>query len=237
MPATSVSVEDDFSCCFIYPVKPRHLHYIVLVTLCCFQILCLIWFMLRNFPKRFQRQLSEPCLPFPPTDTQGRPNFMPQVPSTSPRDGRPPYHRQMSEPLVPVPPQGFKQELLDPRYAEQGVPNMGPSQAFHTMAIKQEPQDFCFDSGKDSQTSFSRDEDYGFFRVFRMCQAGLAWLRENCLGEGMECFMCACTGLRLLAMFSEAYRNKSARTCTLAHTLNLCAQRCGLTRIERGAFL
>lgn len=99
---------------------------------------------------RFQRQLSEPCLPFPPSDTQGRPNFMPQVPSTSPRDGRPPYHRQMSEPLVPLPAQGFKQELLDPRYTEQGVPNMGPSQAaFHPMAIKQEPRDFCFDSGED----------------------------------------------------------------------------------------
>lgn len=79
---------------------------------------------------------------------------MPQVPSTSPRDGRPPYHRQMSEPLVPVPPQGFKQELLDPRYAEQGVPNMGPSQAaFHPMTIKQEPRDFCFDSGEDSPMS------------------------------------------------------------------------------------
>uniref|UniRef100_A0A8C1YQD7 ETS variant transcription factor 5a n=1 Tax=Cyprinus carpio TaxID=7962 RepID=A0A8C1YQD7_CYPCA len=107
---------------------------------------------------RFQRQLSEPCLPFPPSDTQGRPNFMPQVPSTSPRDGRPPYHRQMSEPLVPVPPQGFKQELLDPRYAEQGVPNMGPSQAaFHPMAIKQEPRDFCFDSEVPKcQSSFGR---------------------------------------------------------------------------------
>uniref|UniRef100_A0A671K237 ETS translocation variant 5-like n=1 Tax=Sinocyclocheilus anshuiensis TaxID=1608454 RepID=A0A671K237_9TELE len=97
---------------------------------------------------RFQRQLSEPCLP----------NFMPQVPSTSPRDGRPPYHRQMSEPLVPVPPQGFKQELLDPRYAEQGVPNMGPSQAaFRPMAIKQEPRDFCFDSEVPKcQSSFGR---------------------------------------------------------------------------------
>ncbi|XP_051999042.1 ETS translocation variant 5-like isoform X3 [Xyrauchen texanus] len=99
-----------------------------------------------NNEPRFQRQLSEPCLPFQPSDTHARPNFMPQVPSNSPRDGRPPYHRQMSEPLVPVP-QGFKQELLDPRYAEQGVPNMGLSQAtFHSMAIKQEPRDFCFDS-------------------------------------------------------------------------------------------
>ncbi|XP_051565240.1 ETS translocation variant 5-like isoform X2 [Myxocyprinus asiaticus] len=110
-----------------------------------------------NNEPRFQRQLSEPCLPFQPSDTQARPNFMPQVPSTSPRDGRPPYHRQMSEPLVPVP-QGFKQELLDHRYAEQGVPNMGPSQAaFHSMAIKQEPRDFCFDSELPKcQSSFGR---------------------------------------------------------------------------------
>lgn len=92
--------------------------------------------------------MSEPCLPFPPSETQGKPNYIPQASSTSPRDGRPPYHRQMSEPVVPVHPQGFKQELLDPRYTEQGVPNMGPPQAaFHPMAIKQEPRDFGFDSG------------------------------------------------------------------------------------------
>lgn len=55
----------------------------------------------------------------------------------------------MSEPLVPVPPQGFKQELLDPRYAEQGVPNMGPPQpSFPPLPIKQEPRDYCFDSGE-----------------------------------------------------------------------------------------
>ncbi|XP_026865357.2 ETS translocation variant 5a isoform X3 [Electrophorus electricus] len=100
-----------------------------------------------NSEHRFQRQLSEPCLPFQPSETQGRPNFIPQGPSTSARDGRPPYHRQMSEPLVPVHAQGFKQELLDPHYTEQGVPNMGPPHAtFHPMAIKQEPRDFCFDS-------------------------------------------------------------------------------------------
>ncbi|XP_023837124.1 ETS translocation variant 5 isoform X1 [Salvelinus sp. IW2-2015] len=102
---------------------------------------------------RFQRQMSEPCLPFPPSESRTHPQFLaqPQAPSHSalPRDGRPPYHRQMSEPLVPgpVPQHGFKQELLDPRYTEQGVPSMGPPQAaFHPMAIKQEPQDFCFDS-------------------------------------------------------------------------------------------
>ncbi|XP_041724462.1 ETS translocation variant 5-like isoform X2 [Coregonus clupeaformis] len=102
---------------------------------------------------RFQRQMSEPCLPFPPSESQTRSQFLPQQQATSrstlPRDGRPPYHRQMSEPLVPgpVPPPSFKQELLDPRYTEQGVPSMGPPQcAFHPMAIKQEPRDFCFDS-------------------------------------------------------------------------------------------
>ncbi|KAG7219721.1 hypothetical protein INR49_018884 [Caranx melampygus] len=127
---------------------------------------------------RFQRQMSEPCLPFPPSESQGRPQFLPQPPSAGgnsnttnsslPRDGRPPYHRQMSEPLVAVPPQGFKQELIDPRYTEQGVPTMGPpgappcqaaaaAAAFHPMAIKQEPRDFCFDSEvPNCQSSFGR---------------------------------------------------------------------------------
>ncbi|XP_030642270.1 ETS translocation variant 5a isoform X4 [Chanos chanos] len=115
-----------------------------------------------NNEHRFQRQLSEPCLPFPPNEAQGRPTFMAHAPSTSPRDGRPPYHRQMSEPLVPVPPQGFKQELLDPRYAEQGVPNMGQPQAtFHHTPIKQEPRDFCFDSEvPNCQSSFGRASFY-----------------------------------------------------------------------------
>ncbi|XP_060785927.1 ETS translocation variant 5a isoform X3 [Neoarius graeffei] len=126
----------------------------------------------------FQRQLSEPCLPFPSSETQGKPNYIPQPSSTSPRDGRPPYHRQMSEPVVPVHPQGFKQELLDPRYTEQGVPSMGPPQAaFHPMTIKQEPRDFGFDSevpncrssfGRgasfyQSQESFSFDRDQHFY--------------------------------------------------------------------------
>ncbi|XP_060944671.1 ETS translocation variant 5a isoform X1 [Limanda limanda] len=121
---------------------------------------------------RFQRQMSEPCLPFPTSESQGRPpQFLPQPPSNNnnnnnlPRDGRPPYHRQMSEPLVAVPPQGFKQELIDPRYAEQGVPSMGPpgpgppqcQASFHPMAIKQEPRDFCFDSEvPNCQSSFGR---------------------------------------------------------------------------------
>lgn len=118
---------------------------------------------------RFQRQMSEPCLPFPQSESQGRPQFLPQTPSSSnalPRDTRPPYHRQMSEPLVAVPPQGFKQEYLDPRYTEQGVPTMGPSgpatgpphqTPFHPINIKQEPRDFCFDSEvPNCQSSFGR---------------------------------------------------------------------------------
>ncbi|MED6271498.1 ETS translocation variant 5 [Characodon lateralis] len=110
---------------------------------------------------RFQRQMSEPCIPFPPSESQTHPQYLPQSPSSTslPRDSRPPYHRQMSEPLVAVPPQGFKQELIDPRYSEQGVPTMGPLRqpAFHPMAIKQEPRDFCFDSEvPNCQSSFGR---------------------------------------------------------------------------------
>ncbi|XP_033899840.2 ETS translocation variant 5-like isoform X2 [Acipenser ruthenus] len=104
---------------------------------------------------RFQRQMSEPCLPCPP--------YPPQAHSTVSRDCRPPYHRQMSEPLVPAPPQGFKQELSDPHYAEQGVPAMGPPQpAFqHPMNIKQEPRDYCFDSEvPNCQSSFGRGSFY-----------------------------------------------------------------------------
>ncbi|XP_038129137.1 ETS translocation variant 5a isoform X2 [Cyprinodon tularosa] len=110
---------------------------------------------------RFQRQMSEPCIPFPPSKSQTHPPFLQQPPSSNSltRDGRPPYHRQMSEPLVAVPPQGFKQELIDPRYSEQGGAPMGPprQQAFHPMAIKQEPRDFCFDSEvPNCQSSFGR---------------------------------------------------------------------------------
>lgn len=56
------------------------------------------------------------------------------------------YQRHLSEPPVP---QGFKQEMVEPRYPEQGVPGMGPPRAapFHPIRIKKEPRDFCFDSG------------------------------------------------------------------------------------------
>ncbi|NXI40868.1 ETV5 protein, partial [Galbula dea] len=87
---------------------------------------------------RFQRQLSEPCHPFPP---------QPGVPGGS----RPIYHRQLSEPLgptAPCPPQGFKQEYHDPLY-EHGGPGLSgpPGHSFQPpMGIKQEPQDYCIDS-------------------------------------------------------------------------------------------
>uniref|UniRef100_A0A8B9HKU8 ETS variant transcription factor 5b n=1 Tax=Astyanax mexicanus TaxID=7994 RepID=A0A8B9HKU8_ASTMX len=100
---------------------------------------------------RFHRQLSEPCLPFP------------QTLNPFPRDNRPPYHRQMSEPLVPVPPRGFKQEMVDPRYPEQGVPSMGASRTllFQQMSIKQEPRDFGFDSEiKNCQSSFGKSSNF-----------------------------------------------------------------------------
>ncbi|KAJ8283048.1 hypothetical protein COCON_G00055670 [Conger conger] len=118
---------------------------------------------------RFHRQLSEPCLPYPPSEAAGRPPYHAHVHRTASCDGRPPYQRQMSEPLVPVPPQGFKQEMMDPRYAEQGAPALPPSQPqnplqppnphgnFNSLAIKQEPRDFCFDSEvPNCQSSFGR---------------------------------------------------------------------------------
>lgn len=105
--------------------------------------------------------MSEPCLPFPPSESQVQSQFLPQPPgsnnSSLARDSRPPYHRQMSEPLAVPHPQGFKQEIIDGQYTEQGVPTMGPpgpppgpqrQTAFHPMAIKQEPCDYCFDSGE-----------------------------------------------------------------------------------------
>ncbi|KAL8187623.1 UNVERIFIED_CONTAM: ETS translocation variant 5 [Gekko kuhli] len=86
---------------------------------------------------RFQRQMSEPCHPYPPPGLSG--------------DNRPVYHRQMSEPIVPAaahPPQGFKQEYHDPLY-DHGVPGIPgpPRHGFQSpMGIKQEPRDYCIDS-------------------------------------------------------------------------------------------
>ncbi|KAM8804925.1 ETS translocation variant 5 [Eudromia elegans] len=101
---------------------------------------------------RFQRQLSEPCQPFPP-----QPGLV--------GDNRPGYQRQLSEPLgppgTPRPPQGFKQEYHDPRY-EQGSAGLAgppPGPAFPTapVGIKQEPRDFCIDSEvPNCQSSYLR---------------------------------------------------------------------------------
>ncbi|KAM7107126.1 ETS translocation variant 5 isoform 3-T3 [Ciconia maguari] len=98
---------------------------------------------------RFQRQLSEPCHPFPP---------QPGVPG----DSRPIYHRQLSEPLGPAashPPQGFKQEFHDPLY-EHGGPGLPgpPGHSFQApMGIKQEPRDYCIDSEvPNCQSSYLR---------------------------------------------------------------------------------
>ncbi|KAM6064674.1 ETS translocation variant 5 isoform 4-T4 [Theristicus caerulescens] len=97
----------------------------------------------------FQRQLSEPCHPFPP---------QPGVPG----DSRPVYHRQLSEPLGPAaprPPQGFKQEYHDPLY-EHGGPGLPgpPGHSFQPpMGIKQEPRDYCIDSEvPNCQSSYLR---------------------------------------------------------------------------------
>uniref|UniRef100_A0A667ZSE6 ETS variant transcription factor 5b n=1 Tax=Myripristis murdjan TaxID=586833 RepID=A0A667ZSE6_9TELE len=106
--------------------------------------------------QRFQRQLSEPCLSFLPRENTARTQY---TPSTC--DSRPLYQRHLSEPLVPRPPMGFKQELVDPRYPEQGVPAHVPPPAqtttFHPLSIKQEPRDFGFDSEVQTcQASFGK---------------------------------------------------------------------------------
>lgn len=114
----------------------------------------LIFSLCLSFPfSRFQRQLSEPLLPFPPPDGAACTPYPPQPhhPHRAPlsRDGRPIYQRHLSEPLVLLPAQGFKQELVDLRYTEQGVPTMGPPRTpFQGLSIKQEPRDFCFDQGE-----------------------------------------------------------------------------------------
>ncbi|NXU17904.1 ETV5 protein, partial [Pardalotus punctatus] len=113
-----------------------------------------------SFSPRFQRQLSEPCHPFPPQ-------------AGVPGDSRPVYHRQLSEPLGPTaprPPQGFKQEYHDPLY-EHGGPGLPapPGHSFQPpMGIKQEPRDYCIDSAKP-----------GFFGV----QPG--WWRGPMLTKGL----------------------------------------------------
>uniref|UniRef100_A0A8C3C9I5 ETS variant transcription factor 5 n=1 Tax=Cairina moschata TaxID=8855 RepID=A0A8C3C9I5_CAIMO len=101
------------------------------------------------FSPRFQRQMSEPCHPFPPQPTV-------------PGDGRPVYHRQLSEPVGPATPhpaQGFKQEYHDPLYEHAG-PSLPapPGHSFQSpMGIKQEPRDYCIDSEvPNCQSSYMR---------------------------------------------------------------------------------
>ncbi|KAJ8003956.1 hypothetical protein DPEC_G00153780 [Dallia pectoralis] len=112
---------------------------------------------------RFQRQLSEPCPSLPMPDNCTRTPY-PFQPHRAPmcRDSRPSYQRHLSEPLVSLPAQDFKQELVDPRYIEQGVPTMGlPHTSFQGLPIKQEPQDFCFDREvQNCQSSFGKSGSF-----------------------------------------------------------------------------
>lgn len=89
---------------------------------------------------RFQRQLSDPSLPF--------------LASALSRDGRPLYQRHHSEPLVPPGPPQFKQELVDPLYPKHAPPQQT---SFNHVTIKQEPRDLAFDSDVQScQSSFEK---------------------------------------------------------------------------------
>ncbi|XP_041755050.2 LOW QUALITY PROTEIN: ETS translocation variant 5 [Coregonus clupeaformis] len=115
---------------------------------------------------RFQRQLSEPCQPFPPSDGASCTPYplSPITPHRAPlsRYGRPLYQRHLSEPLVLLPAQGFKQELVDLRYTEHGVPTMGhPRTPFQGLSIKQEPRDFCFEQEmQNCQSSFGKSGNF-----------------------------------------------------------------------------
>ncbi|XP_031432670.1 ETS translocation variant 1 isoform X2 [Clupea harengus] len=83
---------------------------------------------------RFRRQLSEPC-----------PSF--SSAQSLPRDGRPMCHRQLSEPSLLFAPQGFKQEYHDSLFEHPVMAGTHLPQMYHpTMIIKQEPQDFTYDS-------------------------------------------------------------------------------------------
>ncbi|KAM9327457.1 ETS translocation variant 5-like isoform 2-T2 [Pholidichthys leucotaenia] len=104
---------------------------------------------------RFQRQLSDPCLSFLPSEKP------PNTPyHLSGRDGRPLYQRHLSEPLVPASHRGFKQEQVDPRYQESRPPGPGlprPQTTFNHVTVKQEPRDFGCDSEVQTcQSSFGK---------------------------------------------------------------------------------
>lgn len=90
---------------------------------------------------RFHRQLSEPCLTFLPPENRGTVPYRPAS-----HEKRPTYQRHLSEPLVPHGQPVLKQELIDPRYPDAGLP--APGLAQHPVTIKKEPQDFTFDSGE-----------------------------------------------------------------------------------------
>lgn len=89
---------------------------------------------------RFHRQLSEPCLAFLTPKNRGTVPYQPAS-----HEKRPTYQRHLSEPLVPHGQPVLKQELIDPRYPDTGLP--APSLAQHPVTIKKEPQDFTFDRG------------------------------------------------------------------------------------------
>ncbi|XP_023804956.1 ETS translocation variant 5-like isoform X2 [Oryzias latipes] len=91
---------------------------------------------------RFQRQLSDPSLPFSDNSSSA-----PYHPAS--RDPRPLYQRHLSEPPAPRAAPAFKQELVDPRYPDPAGPD--PAQtALSRVFIKQEPRDFDF--GPEVQT-------------------------------------------------------------------------------------
>ncbi|XP_072117667.1 ETS translocation variant 5-like isoform X1 [Mobula birostris] len=80
---------------------------------------------------RFQRQMSEPCHPYP--HQSGVPN-----------DSRQVYQRQLSEPMPSPSLQTFKQEYHDSHYDHVSGPSRQNFQP--PLGIKQEPRDYCYDS-------------------------------------------------------------------------------------------
>lgn len=88
----------------------------------------------------------------------------------------------MSEPIVPAappPPQGFKQEYHDPLY-EHGVPGMPgpPAHGFQSpMGIKQEPRDYCVDSGQPQIVLFVASFLLSSVLLFSVIHAG-PWGQE-----------------------------------------------------------
>ncbi|XP_077408788.1 ETS translocation variant 5-like isoform X2 [Vanacampus margaritifer] len=94
--------------------------------------------------RRFQRQMSEPCLSFLPAKKTANVSY-PHSSNTGP----PLYQRHLSEPLVPVGGGGIcKQEMVDSRYPEAMA-------GFSHITVKQEPRDFSFDTEVQTcQSSF-----------------------------------------------------------------------------------